>query len=42
MCGELLLGLPCQQLLVACLECERVFAYTNPAIRLVPSPHQIH
>jgi hypothetical protein len=42
MCGELMLGLPYRQLLVACLECERVFVYTNPAIRAVPPPHQIH
>jgi hypothetical protein len=28
-CGELMLGHPYQQLLVACLECERVFAYTK-------------
>jgi hypothetical protein len=42
MCGELMLGLRYLQLLVACLECERVFVYTNPAIRAVPPPHQIH
>jgi hypothetical protein len=43
MCGELMLGEPYQQLLVACLECERVFVYTNPAVGLVPhQPHQIH
>jgi hypothetical protein len=28
-CGELLLGQAYQQLLVACLECERVFTYTK-------------
>jgi hypothetical protein len=28
-CGELLLGQPCLQLLVACLECERVFTCTK-------------
>src|SRR5215213_10113905 len=35
LCGELLLG-PYQQLLVACLECERVFVYHNPAVGLTP------
>jgi hypothetical protein len=28
-CGELLLGQPYQQILVACLWCERVFVYTK-------------
>ena len=39
-CGELLLGQPYQQLLVACLECERVFTYTKltPGVALVEKP----
>jgi hypothetical protein len=28
-CGELLVGQPYQQLLVACLKCERVFSYSK-------------
>ena len=41
-CGELWLGQPYQQVLVACLGCERVFTYTKltpgvPLVQKVPA-----
>jgi hypothetical protein len=39
-CGELLFGRPYQQILVACLACERVFTYTKltPGVPLIETP----
>jgi hypothetical protein len=44
MCGELLMGLPYRQLLLACLEGERVFVYTKlpPPGAPLGQPHGAH